>query len=106
MKRKTPKAFRSAGGGRWTLGVRRFLHPRFPPCAAGRSALTVPNLMRSFLRRADLILATGSLAFFLSCEPHPPAQLHSAHHRPKAPAGDHHHAPTHASPSPAARSTP
>jgi hypothetical protein len=82
-----------------------------PSCAPQRSALTVPNLMRSFLRRAGLILAAGSLACFLSCERHHPSELHSAHNDPKAPAGDHHasgdhHATTHASPSPAARSTP
>ena len=83
-----------------------------PPCAPQRSALTVPNLMRSFLRRAGLILALGSLACFLSCERHHPDELHSAHNDSKAPGGDHHHAAgdqhaaSHASPSPAARSTP
>jgi hypothetical protein len=68
--------------------------------------------MRSFLRRAGLILALGSLACFLSCERHHPDELHSAHNDHKAPGGDHHQAAgdhqatTHASPSPAARSTP
>ncbi|HYJ07173.1 MAG TPA: hypothetical protein VEX43_18735, partial [Chthoniobacterales bacterium] len=68
-------------------------------------ALTVPNLMRSFLRRAGLILAAGALACFLSCERHHPDELHHPHHDAKSPAGDHH-ATTHASPSPEARSTP
>lgn len=77
-----------------------------PPCAAQRPALTVPNLMRSFLRRAGLILAAGSLACFLSCERHHPDELHSSH--AKSGDGDHgdHHSTTHASPSPDARSTP
>ncbi|HEX8077760.1 MAG TPA: hypothetical protein VF511_08090 [Chthoniobacterales bacterium] len=32
--------------------------------------------MRSFLRKAGLILATGSLVFFLSCERHHVGELH------------------------------
>jgi hypothetical protein len=64
----------------------------------------VPNLMRLFLRRAGLILATGSLVFFLSCERHHVGEL-PLEPEAKAPA-EHHAATTHASPSPAARSTP
>jgi len=64
--------------------------------------------MRSFLRRAGLILALGSLAFFLSCERHQVGELPLEEHA-KAPAKEHAAATTHAhdaSPSPAARSTP
>jgi hypothetical protein len=53
--------------------------------------------MRSFLRRAGLILATGSLVFFLSCERHRVGELPLEEHAATTP---------HASPSPAARSTP
>jgi hypothetical protein len=63
--------------------------------------------MRSFLRRAALIVATGSLVFFLSCERHRVGEL-PEEHATKAPAEEH--APvsheSHASPSPAARNTP
>jgi hypothetical protein len=67
----------------------------------------VPDLMRSFLRRAGLILATGSLVFFLSCERHHVGEL-PGEHETKAP-GEEHASTTHephASPSPAARNTP
>jgi hypothetical protein len=63
--------------------------------------------MRSFLRRAGLILALGSLVFFLSCERHQVGELPDEH-TTKAPAEEHasmsHE--SHASPSPAARNTP
>jgi hypothetical protein len=68
----------------------------------------VPNLMRLFLRRACLILATGSLVFFLSCERHHVGELPDEHET-KAPAAEEHASvthETHASPSPAARNTP
>jgi len=63
--------------------------------------------MRLFLRRAALILATGSLVFFLSCERHRVGELPDEQET-KAPAEKHPsttHQP-HASPSAAARSTP
>jgi hypothetical protein len=67
----------------------------------------VPNLMRLFLRRACLVLATGSLVFFLSCERHRVGELPDEHET-KAPAEDHasmtHE--SHASPSPVVRNTP
>ena len=67
----------------------------------------VPDLMRLFLRRAGLVLATGSLVFFLSCERHHVGEL-PGEHETKAPAEEHAStAPEpHASPSPAARNTP
>jgi hypothetical protein len=64
--------------------------------------------MRSFLRRAGLLLALGSLVFFLSCERHQVGELPLEEHS-KAPATEHAATTTHAhdaSPSPAARSTP
>jgi hypothetical protein len=61
--------------------------------------------MRSFLRRAGLILATGSLVFFLSCERHHVGELPLEEHA-KVPAEEDGATTTHASPSPAARSTP
>jgi hypothetical protein len=63
--------------------------------------------MRSFLRRAGLILALGSLAFFLSCERHQVGELPDEH-TTKAPAEEHSSMSheSHASPSPAARNTP
>jgi hypothetical protein len=93
--------------GRWMLNVGRFsfiphsfLHRRMP-------GAYVPNLMRSFLRKACLVLATGSLVFFLSCERHHVGELPDEHET-KAPAEEHatttHE--SHASPSPAARNTP
>jgi hypothetical protein len=63
--------------------------------------------MRLFLRRAGLILATGSLVFFLSCERHHVGEL-PGEHETKAPA-EEHAATTpvpHAPSSPAARNTP
>jgi len=60
--------------------------------------------MRSFLRRAGLVLALGSLVFFLSCERHHVGELPLEEHA-KAPANEHA-ATTHAHPSPAVRSTP
>jgi len=60
--------------------------------------------MRSILRRAGLILATGSLVFFLSCERHRVGEL-PLEPETKASA-EHHAATTHASPSPATRATP
>jgi hypothetical protein len=67
----------------------------------------VPNLMRSFLRKACLVLATGSLVFFLSCERHHVGELPDEHET-KAPAEEHASTTheSHASPSPAARNTP
>jgi len=63
--------------------------------------------MRSFLRKAGLILGTGSLVFFLSCERHRVDELPDEHET-KARAEEHasmtHE--SHASPSPAARNTP
>jgi hypothetical protein len=64
--------------------------------------------MRSFLRKAGLILATGSLVFFLSCERHNVGELPLEEHS-KAPAKENNAAATHApdaTASPAARSTP
>jgi hypothetical protein len=63
--------------------------------------------MRLFLRRAALILATGSLVFFLSCERHQVGEL-PEEPATKAPAEEHAPASheSHASPSPAARNTP
>jgi hypothetical protein len=61
--------------------------------------------MRSFLRRAGLILATGSLVFFLSCERHHVGEL-PLEEQAKVPAEEHAATTAHASPSPAARSTP
>jgi hypothetical protein len=77
--------------------------------------------MRSFLRRAGLILALGSLVFFLSCERHEVGELPLEEHA-KASKKEHattthtpdaatpaHDAATHvhgASTSPAATSTP
>src|SRR2546423_10685546 len=67
----------------------------------------VRNLMRSFLRKAGLALALGSLVFFLSCERHRVDEL-PIEPQAKAPAEKHasmtHE--SHTSPSPAARSTP
>ena len=67
----------------------------------------VPNLMRLFLRKACLVLATGSLVFFLSCERHHVGELPDEHET-KAPAEEHASTTheSHASPSPAARNTP
>jgi hypothetical protein len=67
----------------------------------------VPNLMRLFLRRACLVLATGSLVFFLSCERHHVGELPDEHET-KAPAEEHASTARepHASPSPAARNSP
>ena len=72
--------------------------------------------MRLFLRRAFLVLATGSLVFFLSCERHQVGELPDQLEKTKAPAEEHastmheSHASTvhesHASPSPAARNSP
>jgi len=64
--------------------------------------------MRSILRRAGLILALGSLVFFLSCERHQVGELPLEEHT-KAPEKEQAATTTHArdaSPSPAARSTP
>jgi hypothetical protein len=68
--------------------------------------------MRLFLRRAALILATGSLVFFLSCERHHVGEL-PAEQEAKPPAEEHPSSgdtaatdETHAAPSPSARSTP
>jgi hypothetical protein len=64
--------------------------------------------MRSFLRRAGLILATGSLVFFLSCERHHVGELPLEEHS-KPPAKENDTAASHAddaTTSPAARSTP
>jgi hypothetical protein len=61
--------------------------------------------MRLFLRRAGLILATGSLVFFLSCERHRVGELPLEEHA-KVPAEDHAATTPHISPSPAPRSTP
>jgi hypothetical protein len=83
----------------------------FIPLSSLRPAMPgayVPNLMRLFLRRACLILATGSLVFFLSCERHHVGELPDEHET-KAPAAEEHASvthETHASPSPAARNTP
>jgi hypothetical protein len=67
----------------------------------------VPNLMRLFLRRACLVLATGSLVFFLSCERHQVGELPM---EPETKASTKEHPATthepHASPSPEARNTP
>jgi hypothetical protein len=60
--------------------------------------------MRFYLRRAGLILAAGSLVFFLSCERHRVDELPMESHT-KAPA-EEHGSTAHHSPSPAARSTP
>src|SRR6266513_2290713 len=84
----------ASGVGRWTLNVEHSFSSRFPPCASLRPALTVPNLMRLFLRRAALILATGSLVFFLSCERHSVDEL-PVEQETKAPAKEH--ASTHES---------
>ena len=68
----------------------------------------VPDLMRLFLRRAGLILATGSLVFFLSCERHHVGELPDQLEKTKAPA-EEHAATTPVPPtssSPAARNTP
>jgi hypothetical protein len=64
--------------------------------------------MRLFLRKAALVLATGSLVFFLSCERHHVGELPVEHEKTKAPAEEHGSTThqSHASPSPAARSTP
>jgi len=76
--------------GCWTLGVRRFLPPAFLPLRAATPSVYVPNLMRLFLRRAGLILATGSLVFFLSCERHTVGELPNEQAREtKAPAKEH-----------------
>jgi hypothetical protein len=63
--------------------------------------------MRLFLRRAGLVLATGSLVFFLSCERHHVGEL-PGDHETKAPAEEHASTmhESHASPSPAPRNTP
>jgi len=61
--------------------------------------------MRSLLRRAGLILALGSLVFFLSCERHHVGEL-PLEPETKAPANEHAAKSPHVSPSPAARSTP
>jgi hypothetical protein len=89
------------------LNVGRF---SFIPLSSLRPAMPgayMPDLMRLFLRKACLVLATGSLVFFLSCERHHVGELPDEHHS-KAPAEEHasmtHE--THASPSPAARNTP
>jgi hypothetical protein len=93
--------------GRWMLNVGRF---SFIPHSFLRRRMPgayVPNLMRLFLRRACLVLATGSLVFFLSCERHHVGELPDEHET-KAPA-EEHASMTHesyASPSPAARNTP
>ena len=54
----------------------------------------VPNLMRPFLRKAGLVLALGSLVFFLSCERHHVGELpdeHAAEHETKPSAEEPHH---------------
>jgi hypothetical protein len=70
---------------RWRLDVERwtFLPPRFPPCAVQAPALTVRRIMRFFLRRACLTLATGVLIFCCSCERHHVGEL-PEHENPKA----------------------
>jgi len=87
---------------RWT-----FLSPLLSSLRRRTLGAYLPDLMRSFLRRAGLILALGSLVFFLSCERHHVSELPLEEHA-KAPAEEHasmtHE--SHASPSPAARSTP
>jgi hypothetical protein len=60
--------------------------------------------MRSFLRKACLTLAAGSLIFYCSCERHRVDEL-PLEHNAKAPAAEHAEN-AHASPSPAAQSTP
>jgi hypothetical protein len=60
--------------------------------------------MRSFLRKTGLVLATGSLVFFLSCERHHVEELPPEHSK-QAPAREHAES-IHASPAPAAQSTP
>ena len=91
------------------LDVRRWAFSYFPVSSL-RPAMPgayVPNLMRLFLRRACLVLATGSLVFFLSCERHHVGELPDEHET-KAPAEEHASTTheTRASPSPAARNTP
>jgi hypothetical protein len=63
--------------------------------------------MRSILRKACLIVSTGSLVFFLSCERHHVGEL-AGEHETKAPANEHSsNAPApHASASPDARNIP
>ena len=88
-KRRTPNAelqnlgdkFSSFGIRCSALGVRRFLPflQRFPSCAPRRSTLTVPNLMRSILRRAGLTLSAGLLIFCCSCERHHVGELPAEH---------------------------
>ena len=69
--------------------------------------------MRPFLRKACLILATGSLVFFLSCERHHVSELAGDHHaETKAPAHEHGATTeqpaetTHTSPTPGPRNSP
>ena len=86
------------------------------PCAGLVSALSVPNLMRSILRKARHIAAMGSLVFFLSCERHHVGELpdEQATTETKAPAperemksdqpaGTTHH---HMAPTPEPRNSP
>src|SRR3954463_9323981 len=47
----------------------------FPSCAVTDEARSVPDLMRSYLRKTALVLATASLVFFLSCERHHVGEL-------------------------------
>jgi hypothetical protein len=93
----------------WMLDVGRSAFSYFPVSSL-RPAMPgayVPNLMRLFLRKACLVLATGSLVFFLSCERHRVGEL-PVEHETKAPAKEHASTmhESHASPSPAARNTP
>jgi hypothetical protein len=60
--------------------------------------------MRSSLRKSGLILGLGSLIFYCSCERHRVDEL-PLEHNTKAPAAEHTEG-VHASPSPAAHSTP
>ena len=104
--------------GRWTLGVRRFLPAVLFRLRGATSGAYCAELMRLFLRRAALILATGSLVFFLSCERHHVGELAGDHktenkasteeHQPDSkadqPAATSHQ--SHTSPSPAPRNSP
>jgi hypothetical protein len=57
------------------LGVGRFLSPPLSSLRPVTPGAYVTNLMRSFLRKACLVLALGSLLFFLSCERHHVGEL-------------------------------
>jgi hypothetical protein len=69
-------------GGKEVTTIGRFLStPRFPSCATQASALTLRRVMRFFLRRASLALATGLLIFCCSCERHRVGELPAEHEK-------------------------